>query len=48
MPLPYDGPFGAADIGTFWTDGETFHKNGQLTAVELSYNSEKISAIRAR
>ena len=48
MPLPYDGPFGAADFGLFWTDGETFHKNGPLTAVEMSYINEKISAIRSR
>ena len=48
LPLEYDGPFGVPEYGTFWNDGDEFYKSGQLTAIELSYVSTKISAIRAR
>ena len=44
---PYDGPFGVPEYGEYWTD-ENISKNGQLTAIQITNSSRKISAIRVR
>ena len=45
--FPYDGPFGAPEIGEYWSD-EKDSKDTKLTAIEFTNSSRRINAIRTK
>ena len=44
--LTEDGPYGS-EVGSPWTDFNTFKENGALTAIEIKEGA-RINALRAR